>query len=150
MPSPIPPDIGPILWPTLTLAALIFGVLFLLMRQRLAHIARTRPERADFATREAQSRYFAPVARPADNLANLFEMPVLYFSLVPLLIQQGEGHGIEVLLAWAYVGLRLCHTVLHIRGNAIRNRFRAFVASNIVLLAMWVWFAFTAWEKTNG
>ena len=75
-----------IIWPTVALATLIFAVWAVLLRQRFAHIAANRPSAADFANAESVARYFRPVERPAQNLANLFEMPVLYFALVPLLI----------------------------------------------------------------
>ena len=71
-----------ILWPTVALAGLIFVVWSILLRKRFAHIAVNRPTAADFANAEAVGRYFRPVERPAQNLANLFEMPVLFYVLV--------------------------------------------------------------------
>ena len=73
-----------ILWPTFALVALIFVVWFTLFFQRMAHMRRNPPRRDDFADGEAALRYFRPVEMPANNLANLFEVPVLYFALVPL------------------------------------------------------------------
>jgi hypothetical protein len=129
-----------ILWPTVALAALIFGVWFILLQKRFAHIAANRPTAADFANAEAVGRYFRPIERPAQNLANLFEMPVLYFALVPLLIVTGNTSGAQVTLAWAFVALRLLHTVIHIGPNAIRARARVYIASSAMLLAMWLGF----------
>jgi hypothetical protein len=130
-----------ILWPTVALAALTYAVWFILLRKRFAHIAANRPTTADFANAEAASRYFRPVERPAQNLANLFEMPVLYFALVPLLIVTGSASAIQVGLAWVFVALRLVHTVIHIGPNTIRTRARVYIASCAALFAMWLGFA---------
>ncbi len=129
-----------IIWPTVALAALIFAVWALLLRQRFAHVAGNPPTAADFASAEAVGRYFRPVERPAQNLANLFEMPVLYFALVPLLIVTGTASAAQVGLAWLFVTLRLTHSVIHIGPNAIRTRARVYIVSNIALFAMWAGF----------
>ena len=71
------------------MAALIFAVCFTLTTQRLRHVRYNPPTAADFADGESVQRYFRAVERPAHNLANLFEMPVLFFVLVPLLILTG-------------------------------------------------------------
>lgn len=129
-----------ILWPTVGMAALIFAVWSVLLRQRFAHIAGNKPTVADFANAEAVERYFRPVERPAQNLANLFEMPVLYFALVPLLIVTGSASDIQVGLAWTFVALRLAHSIIHIGPNRIRTRARVYVASSVALFAMWLGF----------
>lgn len=129
-----------ILWPTVALVTLIFAVWAVLLRQRFAHIAANRPTAADFANAESVGRYFRPVERPAQNLANLFEMPVLYFALVPLLILTGSASITQVALAWVFVALRLAHTVIHIGPNTIRTRARVYIASCAMLFAMWLGF----------
>ncbi len=128
------------LWPTIALAGLIFAVWSVLLVTRFAHIAANRPTAADFANGEAVGRYFRPVERPAQNLANLFEMPMLYFALVPLLILTASGSVAQVALAWIFVAFRVAHSVIHIGPNAILIRARVYIASSIVLFAMWVGF----------
>lgn len=130
-----------ILGPTLVLVLVIFAVWFTLLRRRFVHVASHPPRAADFAHAEAVARYFRPVERPAHNLANLFEMPVLHFALVPLLIVTGWATQVQVVLAWAYVGLRAWHSYLHIGPNPIRRRARVYIASCAVLAAMWLGFA---------
>lgn len=131
----------PILWPTMALAMLIFAVWFLLLRRRFAHIADNPPTARTFADGESVARYFRPVERPAHNLANLFEMPVLYFALVPLLMLTGHAATSQVVLAWIFVGSRVLHSVVHIGPNAVRLRARLYIASCVALAAMWLGFA---------
>ena len=129
-----------ILWPSFALVAVIFLVSLTLLRARIDHMRRQRPRPADLADSEASRAYFRPVDRPAANLANLFEMPVLYFALVPLLLTTGLATLTQVTLAWIYVALRAGHSIAHIAGR-VRPRFVLFVVSHGVLAAMWIGFA---------
>ncbi len=130
-----------ILWPTIAMAASIFAVWSVLLSRRFAHIANNKPTVADFADAEAAGRYFRPVERPARNLSNLVEMPVLYFALIPLLLVTASASNMQVELAWAFVALRLVHSIIHISRNSIRARARVYIASNVLLFAMWLGFA---------
>lgn len=130
-----------IIWPTIALVALIFAVWLTLAVSRFGHLRRNPPRPGDFETGEAALRYFQPVERPMRNLANLFEMPVLYFALVPLLLVMRQVDMVQVVLAWAYVALRTLHSIIHIRTHDARPRFLVYLASCIVLSAMWIGFA---------
>jgi len=130
-----------ILWPTIMLVALVLSVWCNLLWRRFGHIAAHPPSAGDFAHAEAVANYFRPVERPAHNLANLFEMPVLYFALVPLMMITGRASLVQVALAWIFVGLRAWHSFLHIGPNPIRLRARVYIASCAMLAAMWLGFA---------
>lgn len=130
----------PILWPTFAMVALIFAVWITLFVQRIGHIKRNPPGREDFATGAAAMRYFEPVEMPANNLRNLFEMPVLFFALVPLLLVAGQAGTVQVALAWAYVALRALHSLIHIRRGAVGRRFFVYLLSCATLSAMWIGF----------
>lgn len=129
-----------ILWPTFALVLLIFVVWITTAVRRLAYTRRVPPAAGAFATRETAAAYFAPVELPANNLANLFEMPVLYFALVPLLLVTRSADVIEVALAWLFVGARITHSYLHIVVRHVRTRFLAHVVGNAILSAMWLGF----------
>jgi hypothetical protein len=130
-----------ILWPTFALVALIFVVWLTLFVQRIRHIKRNPPRAEDFATGTGATRYFEPVEMPANNLRNLFEMPVLYFALVPLLLITHHANHIQVLLAWIFVVLRAVHSFIHIGPKKVMPRFMVYLASCVALSAMWVGFA---------
>ncbi len=130
-----------ILWPTFVLVLLVFVVLFTLASQRFRHLKTNPPKREDFASSGSMKAYFAPVEAPASNLGNLFEMPVLYFALVPLLLLFRHANHIQVALAWIYVLLRIGHSLVHIRRGSANTRFLIFLASCITLSAMWIGFA---------
>ena len=130
-----------ILWPTFAFVALVFAVWFVLFVQRMRHMRRHPPGADDFASGASALAYFRPVEMPANNLANLFEMPVLFLALVPLLMLTRHADHLQVLLAWAFVILRAVHSVIHVARGPVNVRFLAYLASCIVLSAMWIGFA---------
>jgi hypothetical protein len=130
-----------ILLPTFALVALVFIVWLVLFVQRFGHIKRNPPRKEDFDTGAAAMRYFEPVEMPANNLRNLFEMPVLFFALVPLLMITHHANHLQVLLAWIYVALRVLHSVIHIFVRRVQTRFMVYLLSCIVLSVMWIGFA---------
>ena len=129
-----------ILWPTFALVALVFIVWFTLFIQRFGHMKRNPPTAADFADGESAMRYFRPVEMPANNLANLFEMPVLYFALVPLLIVTTQASYVQVVLAWLFVLTRAVHSFIHIGPKKVQPRFLVYLLSVALLMAMWIGF----------
>ena len=46
-----------------------------------------------------------------------------------------------VALAWGYVAMRYLHAYIHLGGNRVRYRMRAYFASWLFLLAMWIYVA---------
>jgi hypothetical protein len=129
-----------LLWPTVVLALVIYAVWLTMFVRRFAHMKANPPRPDDFATTDKAMRYFEPVEMPANNLRNLFEMPVLFFALVPLLIVTQSATFIQVVLAWAYVLLRAAHSFIHVGRNVVIARFMAYAASCAVLSAMWIGF----------
>ena len=127
-----------IIWPTFAMVALVFVVWVTLFVQRTRHMKASPPTGEDFATGDAARRYFTPVEMPANNLINLFEMPVLYFALVPLLLITAHANGAQVVLAWLFVALRAAHSFIHIGPKNVQARFIVYLASTIVLAMMWI------------
>ena len=129
-----------ILWPVFALVALTYAVWFTLYVQRFAHMRNSPPTKESFATGEAAKRYFQPVEMGANNLANLFEMPMLFLTIVPLLLIMGQDTTIQVILAWAFVAFRAGHSVVHVRRGPVAVRFSLYLISCGIGLAMWIGF----------
>ena len=128
------------LWPTFALVLLIFVVWAVMFVQRFGHLRRNPPGEGDLASSAAAMRYFQPVEMAANNFSNLFEMPVLYFALVPLLLVTHHGNHLQAVLAWVFVALRVVHSVIHIGPKQVMPRFLVYFASCLVLSAMWIGF----------
>lgn len=80
----------------------------------------------------------ARVRWKADNYNHLMEQPTIFYATAISLVLLGEGGGASVTLAWAYVGLRVVHSLLQALVNKIEARFALFVLSSLVLVAM-IW-----------
>ena len=78
----------------------------------------------------------AEVRWKADNYNHLMEMPTIFYAIALVLAVAGEGDGLNLTLAWAYVGLRVVHTLIQTLWNKIEVRFLAFAASSLVLIAL--------------
>lgn len=82
----------------------------------------------------------ASVRWKADNYNHLMEQPTIFYALAISLAVLGEGDGINLYLAWIYVGLRIIHSLIQVLVNKIELRFLVFVVSNIPLF----WLTFNA------
>ncbi|MBS0504423.1 MAG: MAPEG family protein [Proteobacteria bacterium] len=72
----------------------------------------------------------------AHNYAHLVEQPTLFYATVAILAIMGQVSQSSVALAWAYVALRIVHSLVQATVNKIAWRFPIFVASSLVLLAL--------------
>lgn len=125
-----------ILWPAFALFALtMFSVARLArMRFRAARAGRVDPRFYKVFKGEGEPPELAAASR---NVANLTEMPTLFYAGTAIAFAAGEAGSILVALGWAYVALRFAHTAIHVTSNKVLWRFRAFLASWVVLLAYW-------------
>jgi hypothetical protein len=76
----------------------------------------------------------------AENFRNLFEVPVLFYVLCIALVLEGGSTPGFFAAAWAYVGLRSIHSLIHVTYNRVTHRFLVYVASTLLLFAMWAAF----------
>ena len=72
------------------------------------------------------------------NYIHLVEQPVLFYAICGVLAISGAGSGLNATLAWAYVGLRVVHSLIQGTSNIIKYRFAIFALSTLVLLALTV------------
>lgn len=80
------------------------------------------------------------VQKVGRNMANLLEVPVLFYLLAVLVILFEINNQLLVDLAWLYVALRLVHSIIHISYNNVPHRFIVFVLSVVTLMIMWLQF----------
>jgi len=48
----------------------------------------------------------------------------------------GQGDGVNLTVAWVYVGLRVVHSIFQSTVNKVAPRFLLFVLSSIALMAL--------------
>lgn len=82
----------------------------------------------------------AQVQWKAHNYNHLLDEPTLFYAVALSLALLGAGDGFNVTLAWAYVGLRVLHSLIQTTFNRVMFRFLVFALSSIVL----IWLAINA------
>src|SRR5882724_4971675 len=78
----------------------------------------------------------ADVRWKADNHNNLLEQPTLFYAVALTLAFLDGGSGLNAGLAWAYVALRIAHSLVHALINKVLIRFPLYAAASVVLLVM--------------
>lgn len=72
----------------------------------------------------------------ADNYNHLHEAPTVFYAVAITLAMVGQGDGLNLTLAWAYVGFRILHSIVQIISNRVVIRFGLFVLSTLALIAL--------------
>lgn len=107
--------------------------LVLLVRKNRAVAART-VDRARLALHA--DAWPEPVQQVNNNLRNQFELPVLFYVLVLLLLQVGRPALAAVVLAWLFVLARIIHAWVHIGGNHVPTRRNVFALGAVAVLGL--------------
>jgi hypothetical protein len=70
------------------------------------------------------------------NYAHLMEQPTLFYATVLVLGIAGAGDGVNLQLAWAYVALRVAHSLVQATWNRVAVRFTLFALATVTLVAL--------------
>ncbi len=75
----------------------------------------------------------APARQAADNYNHLMEQPTIFYAAALAIQVAGHGDALAVNLAWAFVALRVLHSLVQISVNIVLLRFLLFSLSTIAL-----------------
>jgi hypothetical protein len=123
--------------PMFAMVLLTASVLVLSFRARTAAVARGEIEPVYFKTYQIGTEPEAS-AKLARNFSNQFEAPVLFYAACCAALAMHYDSAMMIGLAWSYVALRAVHCYIHTGRNRLMPRVYAYMASWIVLLAMWL------------
>lgn len=109
--------------------------------------ARTRALKSGEAAYAGFARGEEPhhVARITRNLANQFELPVIFYAVVVLLVATKNVTTLDLIAAWVFVAGRIVHTLVQtltdnvpLRGQVFLINFAAVVvmAGHVTMLAL--------------
>jgi hypothetical protein len=127
-----------IFWPMIVQTALIFAIYFILSIRRRGAVQTGVARAGDFKLPFTEP---APSATAIRNLANQFELPVLFYVVCLSLYAVKGATVVAVLLAWAFVISRILHAAVHVTSNDLRLRQPLFIAGLVFVALMWVWLA---------
>ena len=128
---------SPILAPVIALVLWTFVMWAWLYATRIPAIVRLKlsfdPHRPNS---EFQNQIPPEVRWKADNYNHLMEQPTLFYAVALTLAQIGHGGGLNAALAWAYVAVRIVHSLVQATVNVVMARFAVFMVGSLVLLTL--------------
>jgi hypothetical protein len=132
-----------ILWPMLAQIGWTFVLYVWLTVARSRAVARGEVKFSAFALGRNEP---ADVARITRNLANQFELPVIFYAVVVLFVVIGRVSLIDVLAAWVFVGGRVIHTLVQTLTDDVPLRGRVFMINFVALVVLVVHVVMLAFE----
>jgi hypothetical protein len=77
-----------------------------------------------------------PVVLTSKNLANQFQLPVIFYVLCLILASLDAVNILTLVVAWLFVTTRYVHAYVHVSTNYVPNRLRAFLLGVFFLLVL--------------
>ena len=74
----------------------------------------------------------------AHNYNHLHEQPTVFYAVSLALAFMGAGDGMNAKIAWAYVILRIAHSLVQALWNRVAVRFAIFALASIALIMLTV------------
>src|SRR3546814_14331493 len=78
----------------------------------------------------------AEVQWKAHNYNHLMEQPTVFYAVAIALAVGGIGGGLNAQIAWAYVGLRILHSLIQATGDRVMGRLGIFSLARLPLCAI--------------
>ena len=126
-----------ILQPVVALLVLNTIVFFWMYATRIPAIQKSDMEMdSNVPMSDLMNQLPARVRWKADNYNHLLEQPTMFYAVALTLAVLGAGTGLNTALAWAYVALRVVHTLVQCLWNPIMLRFGIFMLSSLCLFAL--------------
>ena len=128
-----------ILQPVVALAAWTMVMWFWLYGTRIPALSASKVDPDDLVRDPAKGldNVLPPsVQWKAHNYNHLHEAPTVFYAVALVLAITGQGDGLNATLGWAYVGLRVLHSLIQATVNRVMVRFLVFALSSLVLIAL--------------
>lgn len=131
--------VSPILAPAAVLVAWSLVMLFWLAGSRFPAMAKAGISVAGAVGgrgSDLEAVLPASVSWKSHNYTNLMEQPTIFYATVVILALAGAGSGLNLALAWAYVILRIAHSVVQATWNRVAVRFGLFLVATFALTGL--------------
>ena len=128
-----------ILLPVFVQVALVVALAALMGRRRYVAVQSGSVRRADVVL--GQKNWPDSAQAAANAYSNQFELPVLFFALVPLVIMTRKADVLFVVLSWVFVLSRIGHALAYVTTNNLRYRLPFFAVGALALTVLWLQFA---------
>ena len=71
-----------------------------------------------------------------DNYNHIFEQPTLFYAVLIYIQLADTANQTNISLAWAYVFLRVVHSLIQLTSNNVSWRAASFATSSLILMAI--------------
>jgi hypothetical protein len=130
---------APILQPVVLLAAWTMFMCAWLYATRIPAMRRLKVD-PDSLARDPEASLDKllppPMQWKAHNYNHLHEAPTVFYAVCLVLALVGQGGGLNAGLAWAYLGIRVVHSLVQVTVNKVMLRWALFMASTLALAAL--------------
>ena len=123
-----------LLTPALILVLWTFTIFLIFTYGRLNFIKNANVDAAQM--KDLRGNYPAWVERASDNYNHLFEQPVAFYVVTLAIALTNNFDPLMIQLAWAFVILRIIHSLIQLTINYIPLRFCIFAAGWLIIAFM--------------
>lgn len=130
------------IYPVIALVFLTFGIMVLMGKRRFKAIREGKIPPGFFKDYQQREPFLIPedVQLATRHYANLFEQPLLFYTLIPLLLFTNTVDTVTLYFSWGYVIARYGHAFVHVTTNKLMLRMRLFAIASFILLLLWARF----------
>ena len=136
-----------ILWPLLAHIGLVF---FLYAWFTVARAQAVKAGETEYSCFVLGREEPLSVARITRNLANQFELPLIFYVLVVLLVAIDRVAWLDVAAAWVFVVGRIVHTLVQTLTDDVKLRGRVFMINFLAVAVLAGHVALIALEAAKG
>jgi hypothetical protein len=122
-----------ILWPML---AQIFWTFLLYAWLTWARTLAVRRGEVDYSCFELGREEPLAIARITRNLANQFELPIIFYAVVVLLLALDRVTTVDLVAAWLFVAGRIIHTLVQTLTDNVQLRGRVFMINFLAVVVL--------------
>jgi len=122
--------------PVLALVGWTFVMWFWMYVTRIPAMQRAKIDLDEVSRTGTKLELPPEISRVADNYNHLHEQPTIFYALALAAQVGGAADSLNVGLAWAYVALRVVHSLVQATKNVIMVRFTVFALGSFVLMAL--------------
>lgn len=129
-----------LLLPVFALVLLYFITLMVMFKRRVSAVKNKEISATYFKTLNTSNDVRIPrlLEQVQRHFVNLFEVPMLFFALIPLILLLDVNKTFYICAAWMFVFFRYIHALIHLTFNKIFYRAAAFALGVFTVLAMWI------------
>ena len=122
--------------PVLALIGWTFVMWFWMYATRIPAIQKANIDMVELSRTGKKLELPPEASRVADNYNHLHEQPTIFYALALAAQVGGAADGVNIGLAWTYVGLRVVHSFVQATKNVIMVRFTVFAIGSLALMAL--------------